>query len=1115
MTPADRCSAPPSTDESGGVVEPGIAARMEPTDQPGDAFQLLFQRSRDPNFLMDPATGILIDANQTAADLLDAPGREHLLNRPLVDWAPEHQPDGRSSSEALLHFASRTERQIGLRFEWRIRSETGGELPVEIVATPIEVRGRTLHVLVARDLTERKRAEAAVRETESILASIADNISEAIYRSDAGHRLIFVNQAYLQMFGYPSLAELQSVPREVLYAEPPVRKRLLALLARDGQFNQQEVEYVRRDGRRFWGLASSRIIRDPETGAVAYHVGAITDITEHRRATEEIQRLYTTLERRIAERTAELTASEAQLRTLVEQAPEAIVVYDGDTGRFISGNENALCLFGLDRGQLLSVTPADVSPEKQPNGEISAVVAERWLREAMEGGIPVFDWTHRHSSGRLIPCEIRLVRLPVEGRCLIRGSVIDNTERHRRVRVQEAIYQISEAVYAAGDLDELYVRIHDIVRSLMPAENFYIALLDPLTNLIQFPYYRDEYDVRQEARPLDTGLTSYVLRTGQPLLVDAAMKARKKYVGSAVTFEGWEAITYVESGPQAAIWLGVPLKLQGKCFGVMALQDYHCSTVYGEEAKQILTFVAGQTALAIDRKRSEQALRESEQKFRALFEASSQGVMLHDTEGFLEVNPATLRILGLEKPQDILGRHPKDTAPPFQPDGRTSEAAARAYIEECMANGSARFDWISRRADGSDIPLEVILTRVQMAGRQIIQAVINDISERKRVEDELRTSEARLRETEARFSAAFRASPVITTLSRLSDGTFVEVNDAFLRWNGRPREEVIGRTAIELGLWADLSDRATLVEEMQGRKPIHGREVQLRTRAGEVHTILLSGEPVEINGEPHVLLAGLDITDRKRAEAEVLRTLEREKELGLLKSNFVSMVSHEFRTPLGIIMSSAGILQKYFARLTPDERNDHLESIQRSTRRMGDLMEEVLLLARLDAGRMGFEPVHLDFGALCRAVTDEVLSVTNRRCPIILDQEEMTHLALADENLLRQIFTNLLTNAVKYSEPGSQVDFTVRREGDSAICVVRDRGIGIPEQDRNWLFHAFHRGHNVGQRSGTGLGLVIVQRCLELHEGTIEVESSVGAGTVMTVRLPLFRGAAPVRPPQK
>jgi signal transduction histidine kinase len=167
-------------------------------------------------------------------------------------------------------------------------------------------------------------------------------------------------------------------------------------------------------------------------------------------------------------------------------------------------------------------------------------------------------------------------------------------------------------------------------------------------------------------------------------------------------------------------------------------------------------------------------------------------------------------------------------------------------------------------------------------------------------------------------------------------------------------------------------------------------------------------------------------------------------------------------------------------------------------------MEEVLVLSRLDAGKLDFKPAALDLNAFCRRVVDEVLSATNRRCPIESSLSSVLPEAEADERLLGHIFTNLLSNAIKYSEPEAAVQFTVERDGQEAVCVVRDQGIGISEDDQQQLFKAFHRGGNVGSRPGTGLGLLLVKRCADLHGGKVQVNSKIGKGTTVTVRLPLF-----------
>ena len=395
---------------------------------------------------------------------------------------------------------------------------------------------------------------------------------------------------------------------------------------------------------------------------------------------------------------------------------------------------------------------------------------------------------------------------------------------------------------------------------------------------------------------------------------------------------------------------------------------------------------------------------------------------------------------------------------------------------------------------------------IQLNGVPHMLTLALDITERKQTEAELRASEARLRESEARFSAAFQASPVFITMLSMSEGRYVLANDAFVNWLGCPREEVIGRASAEFGLWENLEERDSALNDMRTVGSIRQREVRWRNRTGERLDILLSAETIKLNDTPHILSFAQDITQRKRAEGELLKTLEREKELSQLKSNFVSMVSHEFRTPLGIIQSSAELLRDFYQKMPAGERDEQLESITRNTRRMAEMMEEILVLSRLDAGKLDFQPASLDLNAFCRRVLDEVLSATNRRCPIELMLGPVSAQAQADERLLGHIFTNLLSNAVKYSGPGTAVRFTVEQDGSDAVCTVRDLGIGISEGDQQHLFKAFHRGSNVGARPGTGLGLLLVKRCAELHGGKVQLNSKVGEGTTVTVRLPVFEG---------
>jgi PAS domain S-box-containing protein len=245
-------------------------------------------------------------------------------------------------------------------------------------------------------------------------------------------------------------------------------------------------------------------------------------------------------------------------------------------------------------------------------------------------------------------------------------------------------------------------------------------------------------------------------------------------------------------------------------------------------------------------------------------------------------------------------------------------------------------------------------------------------------------------------------------------------------------------------------------------------------------------------------------SELQKTQVELQRALEQERELGELKSRFVTMVSHEFRTPLGIIMSAVELLQHYSDRLPEEEKKLQLHEIQSSTKHMGGLMEQVLLLGRAEAGKLTCKPLPLDLVAFTERIMDETQSITTRKCLITLQIEGELSGARADEALLRHILSNLVSNAVKYSPPGGAVRLIIRREGPNAVIAIIDHGIGIPEKDRARLFEAFHRCSNVGETPGTGLGLVIVKRCVDLHGGHLDLESAAGQGTTFTVRLPVF-----------
>lgn len=373
-----------------------------------------------------------------------------------------------------------------------------------------------------------------------------------------------------------------------------------------------------------------------------------------------------------------------------------------------------------------------------------------------------------------------------------------------------------------------------------------------------------------------------------------------------------------------------------------------------------------------DQRRAEQVLQDAETRIRSLYETISAAAMVHDENRFIQVNSAAVRLFGAQRMEDLVGLHPGQVSPPVQPDGESSFSKAQRHMACALVEGRHRFEWTCRKFDGTDFPVEVTLTTLQLGGRRVMQAVV------------------------------------------------------------------------------------------------------------------------------------LDLTERKRAETELQNALAQERELRRLKSDFVSLVSHEFRTPLEIIMSSADNLQRYHDRLAKEKREQLLQTIHKSVRRMSGMMEEVLVLGRVESGSTEFLPEVFDVHAFSHRVCDEIQTATGHRCGVDLDLGGAPSVAVGDQNLLRHVLLNLLSNAVKYSPEGSRISLGLQCEGDDGIFRVADRGCGIPAADQPRLFQAFHRGGNVRQIPGTGLGLVIVKRCVELQGGEIRCHSVEGQGTTFIVTLPLF-----------
>jgi PAS domain S-box-containing protein len=244
-----------------------------------------------------------------------------------------------------------------------------------------------------------------------------------------------------------------------------------------------------------------------------------------------------------------------------------------------------------------------------------------------------------------------------------------------------------------------------------------------------------------------------------------------------------------------------------------------------------------------------------------------------------------------------------------------------------------------------------------------------------------------------------------------------------------------------------------------------------------------------------------DITDLRQA-------LEKEKELSELKSRFVSMASHEFRTPLATILSTTDNLIRYRDRMTAEQVEERLNTTREQALHMREMMEDMLQLTRIQSGRVEIKPVMQDLDAFCRAIISGFELQADRTISIQYHTSAVPLMAEVDTKLFRQLVTNLIGNALKYSPDSKPIHVSLSSDTEWFTLSVRDEGIGIAEDDQKHLFVPFHRGINVGTISGTGLGLSIAKQVVEAHGGTIGVESQVGKGSIFTVRFPVRAQAA-------
>ncbi|HEX7680762.1 MAG TPA: PAS domain S-box protein, partial [Thermoanaerobaculia bacterium] len=451
----------------------------------------------------------------------------------------------------------------------------------------------------------------------------------------------------------------------------------------------------------------------------------------------------------------------------------------------------------------------------------------------------------------------------------------------------------------------------------------------------------------------------------------------------------------------------------------------------------------------------------------------------------------------------INGLHPDDRA--------ESETTSRQVLQSSGSEYESEFRVVWPDGSVHHLIAHGVVIRDESGKPLRIVGVNNDITERKQAAEALRQSEDQWRN-------AFRAAPVPFGLS-LEDGRIVDVNDAYMRLFGYSRDEIIGRTSADFGLYESLSSRATMFQRLQRDGKLADFETTMRTKSGKLRSVVISSTVISLQGKSYILGTVIDITERKRAEAEIRSLHEdlqrhaaeldqrvRERTVQLEAANkeleaFTYSVSHDLRAPLRAIHGFARILTEDHGDKLDAEGRRVLDVVRGEASRMGQLIDDLLQFSRL--GRQPLRKSATDMTALARTIYGEICAQTpERTIDFVLDSLPAVP---ADPALLRQVWFNLLDNALKFTRhrAHARIVLTGSIQGDEAIYTVTDNGAGFDMRYGGKLFTVFQRLHGLDEFEGTGVGLALVQQVVRRHGGRVWAEGAVDRGATFSFSLPL------------
>ncbi len=820
---------------------------------------------------------------------------------------------------------------------------------------------------------------------------------------------------------------------------------------------------------------------------------------------------------------AQLQKEQAEsLRLIYQGSRDAIATIDARTKRFSSCNAAALALFGIPtEAEFCEQLPGALSPEYQPDGRRSDETSTQVITRAFKEGSLTFEWLWKRRDGTTFWGLTTLDRLQEGSQFFLLGTLRDLTAQREFNRLAK----VHQEEMAAAAIRIATSEAH--YRALFEHTIDPIGTVDPVTLRFKTanPALLKLFGLPSEAALFalpDGALSPEFQPDGSPSL-DVARQIQRKNNGLPYSSQEWfykksDGCIFPARVTQVRIMIsGTPLI-------IVTIQDLTLERVAAEQEradKQQLASQAKQLEKIADE------LKASQEHYRAIFDHTADTVGTIDplTARYTSCNPASLALFGVSSEADFLATPPGGLSPALQPDGQSSAVKAAALFKQMLTQDYYTGEWLFKRADGNEFLAQITFARVHIREKVFILATVRDLTLQKEVEraQQLQTSDLRqlaqehqqqFQLSENRYRSLVDASPEAILVVAQS-GNIELVNPAAALLFGYSLSELISQQIERLIPSAFAKSHAALRADFQEapaqRTMARGAiEINARRKNGSEFPAEVSLSPVQSPFGPQVICVVRDVSANKQAALQMAALLEQEKNISQMKTRFISLTSHEFRTPMAAAMGSVEILTHHLDRLDQAKRQALLVRITASLQHMNRMLDDILLLNRADASRVDIRLRTLNLGQELRSILQESELGDSEQHSFHYAATAEVPEFVSDPSLLQHIFSNLLSNAVRYSPAGTTITLRLTLTAEAAVVEVADQGIGIPLADHERIFEPFERGSNIGQIAGTGLGLNIVRRMVELLRGTVVVSSLAGGGTNFTVVLP--RIDAPTQP---